>query len=112
MPSRYNNRTIFRNDHESYESLLEDRGVPFVRQYGTDRMTYPTMGEIASFSSMQHIWKVGDKFYKLAIQYYGEAQYWWVIALYNKAPTESSFQVGDMVDIPVPLEKVLRTVNG
>ncbi len=112
MPNRYDNRSIFRNDHESYENLLEERGVSFIRQYGTPRMSYPTIDDISSFSTAQHIWKVGDKFYKLAIQYYTDPQYWWVIALYNQAPTEASFRVGDLVEIPMPLERVLRTLKG
>lgn len=90
---------------------MEERQVPFIRQYGTDRMSYPTIPQIQTFSNVTHIWKVGDKFYKLAIKYYRDPQYWWIIALYNKTPTEAHIKIGEAISIPLPLEKVLRSMR-
>lgn len=111
MGSRYDNKTLFRNQSERYESVFEERGVSFVRQYGTSQMMIPSVRQRMGFSTVQHTWKVGDKFYKLAIQYYNSAQYWWVIALYNQTPTEAHLRTGDMLTIPLPLEQVLRTMR-
>jgi len=41
MGNRYNNKTIFRNQSESYESILEQRQVPYIRQYGTPQLESP-----------------------------------------------------------------------
>jgi len=111
MGNRYDNREIFQNNNETYDEILEERNVPFIRQYGTPQMSRPTAAQISSFSLINHIWVVGDRYYKLAIKYYGDAQYWWVIALYNGKPTEASIRVGDMITIPLPLERVLRSVR-
>ena len=40
-------------------------------------------------------------------EYYGEEQYWWIIAWYNLRPLETDFKPGDVVYIPTPLEDVL-----
>jgi len=111
MSSRYTNRIVFRNDQESYEEVFEKRQVPYIRQYGTPRLRVPTVGERMRFSEIRHVWKVGDRYYKLAIKYYKDSQYWWVIALYNKMPTEGHLRVGDVITIPLPLEEVLRTLG-
>jgi len=111
MGNRYDNKTLFRNQSERYESIFEDRGVEYVRQYGTSEMMVPTAKQRGALNNLTHIWKVGDKFYKLAIRYYNDPRHWWVIALYNQAPTESHFRTGDAVTIPLPLETVLRMIR-
>ena len=40
------------------------------------------------------MWKLGDRFYKLADQYYGDPTLWWIIAWYNRMPTESHAEGG------------------
>ena len=112
MPTgRYNNRLLFRNDNVTYETILEDRHVKFIRQYGTARIAAPTIAQRASLNSVSHIWKVGDRFWKLAIRFYNDPQYWWLIALYNQAPTESDLSVGNPIQIPLPLERALRIMR-
>jgi len=112
MGNRYDNKLIFKNEDESYESILEDRGIPYARYYGTTTMISPSPLQRSKLLRVRHIWKVGDKFYKLAIKHYDAAQYWWVIALYNQVPTESDLKVGDIVIIPLPLNEVLRVIRG
>jgi len=43
----------------------------------------------------------------LAAKHYGDPNLWWVLAWYNKKPTESHFSVGDTVYIPTPAEEVV-----
>jgi nucleoid-associated protein YgaU len=112
MGSRYNNKTIFRNENETYEEILDRRKVPYIRQFGTSTMVTPTVRQIRSFSKVQHIWKAGDRFWKLSTRYYDNPQYWWVIALFNKLPTEAHVRNGEILTIPLPLERVLRTIRG
>jgi len=93
-----------------YKEHFKKRGVPYIRQYDTPIMRYPTSKQRNSISAISHIWKTGDRFYKLAQFHYGDPQFWWVIAWYNKAPTEAHVEYGDNVLIPEDLEIFLSIV--
>jgi hypothetical protein len=108
MPTRYDRRRVLTNTNELYEKTLEERNVNFIRQYSTPEMSYPTVEEIKNLTRVRHIWKTGDRYFKLAIEYYNSAQYWWVIAMFNQKPTEADLSVGDLIYIPLPLQDILR----
>tara|TARA_R100000963_G_C4630259_1_gene95536 strand:+ start:280 stop:618 length:339 start_codon:yes stop_codon:yes gene_type:complete len=110
MGTRYDNRLVLTNDMEEYSKVFEQRGVKLIRHYNTGKLKYPTPKDIAQLQRVQHIWKVGDRFYKLAAQYYGIPTYWWVIAHYNKKPTEGDLSPGDVIYIPLPLPKILSYI--
>ena len=61
--------------------------------------------------SNKEIWTTGTKYFKLADQYYGDPQYWWVIAWYNLRPLDTDFNLGDIVIVPTPLEALLSGFN-
>jgi hypothetical protein len=107
MPSRYDTRRIFFNQEALYEEIFDERHVSGIRHYSSPRLGYPTRVQMYSLTKKGHIWSVGDRFYKLAIENYGSAQYWWVIALFNRRPTDADVKAGDNIIIPLPLEKVL-----
>ena len=107
MSSRYRNRKIITNHSEYYEEFFEDRDVSKIRQYSTPRLKHPTGKQRRSLTEIKKVWSVGDRFYKLAHQHYGDAKYWWVIAWYNQKPTEASVELGNVIRIPLPLEKVV-----
>jgi len=107
MTSRYDNRTIFRNEDEHYKEFFDQRRVLLIRHYNTPIVSYPSAQEVAAFSVVQHIWSVGDRYHKLAAMHYNSPKYWWLIAWYNKAPTEAHLNLGDLVYIPMPLGRVL-----
>tara|TARA_R100000808_G_scaffold20174_1_gene43686 strand:+ start:1275 stop:1613 length:339 start_codon:yes stop_codon:yes gene_type:complete len=111
MPVRYDNRRILLNRDELYEKFMDKRGVKAIRQWSTGRLHYPTLADMANITQSQHVWKAGDRYYKLAIKYYGSAQYWWVIALFNQKPTEADVKMGDLINIPLPLEAILRVYD-
>jgi len=110
--SRYSNKKIFKNQDDAYSQILEERQVPYIRHYATPTMSVPNVAQRAALTRLNHIWSVGDKFYKLAIKHYGTPEYWWVIALYNQTPTEASIRIGDVIIIPQPLDRVLRSLRG
>ena len=107
MSSRYNDRQKAYNTNEGYKQIFEDRGVSRIEQYRTGALLYPTSDQIRSLTLLTHVWTYGDRYYKLAYEAYGRASLWWVIAHFNKRPTESHVQYGDIIYIPQPLEKVL-----
>tara|TARA_R110000824_G_scaffold100061_1_gene237836 strand:+ start:299 stop:637 length:339 start_codon:yes stop_codon:yes gene_type:complete len=111
MPTRYDYRTIFFNQEPIYDTLFEERHVKGIRHYGTPRLKYPTAKEMQKLAKKGHVWAVGDRFYKLSIENYGSAQYWWIIAMFNQLPTDTDVQVGTLIQVPLPLEKALRMLS-
>jgi nucleoid-associated protein YgaU len=106
--SRYSGRKIFNNFSARYKEIFKKRNVARIRHYPTPNVTHLTPAQIASLEKMTHIWKQGDRYYKLAQKYYNNAELWWVIAWFNKKPTEAHVKLGDVVYIPVPLDRVLK----
>ena len=102
---RNRNRFVFSNNDELYESILRRKRITALRQYET--RIFPRLQSLRSIESVLHIWKTGDRYYKLANAYYGNPQLWWVIALYNQKPTEGHLRRGDAIRIPTSLNLVL-----
>ena len=108
MASRYDNRIVFKNENEHYKKFFKERSVLLIRHYNTPRISYPSQKQINNLSVVQHVWAVGDRYYKLASNYYKNPKHWWLIAWYNQAPTEGHLKIGDLVYIPMPLERALQ----
>ena len=106
--SRFDSREVKLNSQDMYKNVFDNRNVKKIDQYETGHLNYPTVEQIRELSSIQHIWSRGDHYYKLAHKYYGDPSYWWVIAQFNKKPTEDKLPFGSTVFIPVPLELVLE----
>jgi len=105
--SRYKNTPVKNNTSELYKKERQKRGIPGgLVQYTNKRRSSLTLEDVNSLSNAGHIWSTGDRLYKLADQYYNDPELWWIIAWYNNKPTEAHFNVGDLVQIPLPLERV------
>ena len=109
--SRYDRRLVASNAHPDYDELLEKRGVRVINQYRTTVMSYPTDEERESFQVLPYVWKVGDMYWKLAAKFYNDPKLWWVIAWYNKTPTEADINFGDQILIPTPLGRILQLLR-
>lgn len=105
--SRYQHRSIAVNNNELYKASFKKRGLKFIEQYRTARLSFPTEQQVATMNFEKHMWSMGDRFYKLAHQYYGDAGYWWVVAWFNKTPVEHLISAGDIIYIPLDLEEIL-----
>lgn len=106
--ARYTDRIVMVNDSKKYKETFERRGVRKINHYDTAQHTYPTADQIANLEQRGHTWKVGDRFYKIAYESYGDPTLWWVIAWFNKIPTEADVNFGDVIQIPFPLERVMQ----
>ena len=109
--SRYNRRKIYRTKNALYKKELKERGLNFFRYYETPKMKEATAQEISDLQLVPHSWGLGDHFYKLAHRYYGDAELWWIIARFNKRPTEGHVKNGDIINIPTPLSRI-REIYG
>ena len=110
--SRYDGRNIFRMSNDLYEKKLKDRKINHFRYFGTPRFIEVDKEDLEDVEEIGHTWSLGDRYYKLAHRHYGDASLWWVIAWYNSKPTESHLNLGDVVNIPVPLSAALRVLRG
>jgi len=91
---------------------MRERGVKRIRHYNTPRFNYPSPETVAeNITRIQHIWKSEDMYWKLAAEHYGDSNLWWVIAWFNKKPTESHVTPGEIIHIPAPLDTVLSYLS-
>ena len=108
MASRYGKRIVFTNRSELYENIREEKSVTNIKHFNTPSLRYPTVEQIASLATITHLWKTGDRYYKIAAKYYGDPTYWWVIAWFNQKPTEGHLRAGELLTIPLPLDRILN----
>ena len=111
MTSRYRNREIFENKEDVYEELLKKRGVKKINHFSSPHFKSLTREEYRELTVVTHTWSIGDRFYKLSYKYYGTTKYWWLIAKFNGIPTESHVELGDKIDIPLPLNKAIALLE-
>jgi len=105
--SRLMRRVVFRNRDHKYNDILQRKNIPYIVQMSTPYTRQLTLAS-SDILEASHIWKTGDRYYKLAEEYYGNSEYWWVIARYNQKPTEGHLKKGDVVFIPTPIERLLE----
>ena len=107
MPDRYQRRTRRVNEEDLYDNLFEDRGVKKIVQYTTPEFSKITSQMRGTLLREKYIWKIGDSYQKLAQAHYGDPRYWWILAWYNKKPTDALVKIGDTIRIPKPLDRIL-----
>jgi len=112
MPKRYNNFRILNNSNEYYRFLRKRRGgLKNIQHYETPILYHPNILQRANLETTLHIWSSGDRYYKLANDFYGNPEYWWVIAWYNGRPTEVDCRPGDALTIPLDIERILEVLG-
>jgi len=111
MTSRYVLQDEVLNSERMYKEHFRKRGVPYIRHYSTPELRHPTVEEVADMATLTHVWKQGDRYFKLAHYHYGDPKLWWVIAWLNQAPTEAHLEFGDEILIPLELEVFLETIQ-
>ena len=97
--------------NEMYANYLQERGTLQIDFIPFSAFKKITPQQKRSLSEYKHIWKSGDRYYKLAVEHYGNPSYWWVIAYYNNKPTEASVSLGDTIIIPKPLNILITLLS-
>ena len=106
--SRYNKRRPAINKNEQYENIFNKKGVKNIEQYRTLSKDVYEEEVYDSIEYINHTWKHGDMYWRLSSRYYGDPQYWWVIASFNKRPTEHLNKLGDILKIPTSLADAIQ----
>lgn len=106
--SRYKSTDIFKNTDEDYKKVFSSRfGKLGLVQRKSTNIKIPSEEDLSSINYTTETWGMGNRLYKLSYQYYGDSQYWWLIALFNGISTEAEINYGDSIKIPLPLDLVL-----
>ena len=109
--SRYDLRYKAFLSNPMYRDVFERRGIRWTEIYRTPRLQYPTRARLREIETIPHIWKMGDRYEKLAYYFYGDAELWWIIGWFNKRPAEFSNRVGDILHIPISLEDAMSALG-
>lgn len=97
-------------DNDLYFDMLEERGQKFFTIQKSK--TFENLKGERIPIGITHIWTQSDKLHKLAQKYYGTNEYWWVISMLNKKPTDAHFTIGDEVHIPSDPLMVVNMIEG
>jgi len=111
MTDRNEKREILINKSRLYKRKAKSKNLNFFRQYNSMKLNTLTPDDVAELTVIDHLWKSGDRYYKLAYKYYGSTDLWFLLAWFNKRPTDHHVTLGTPVRIPLPLEKVLYLYN-
>jgi len=104
-------RRIVYNDSEAVAIMLARRGKESVEHYGKIDINPIFLEDRAALNTKKHVFTIGDRLFKLAYKEYGDSQYWYLLAWWNKKPTDFHCKVGDVIYIPFPLQDVLYLWN-
>ena len=107
--SRYRRTEVIKNSDEDYKRVFSSRfGPTGLVQNQTAFIKMPTDSQLMNVTYSTETWGLGQRLYKLSFKYYGDSQYWWLIALFNGIGTEAELNDGALVKIPLPLDIVLN----
>ena len=109
MPNRYSSKNAIINNTQYYAPIR--RGKSSITHYGTPILSHPSVATRRKIKTQNYIWKYGDRLYKLADEYYNDSRYWWVIAWYNRKPTEAHVKTGEVISIPMPFYKIIAMLR-
>jgi len=111
MSERYENRKVRTNIGSMYKEFFKERKVKYINHYETPKIPFMNAADRSQITSIPHIWGLGDRFYKLADEFYDDPTFWWIISWYNQRPLESDVKIGSVIYIPTPLDDVLVFFN-
>ena len=109
--ARNNKDRILVNSSEYYKPLRKSRNLKLIQHFETPRLYHPTVEDRRNVITEAYLWSYGDRYYKLAHDYYSDSNLWWIIAWFNGYPTEAEIENGSIIEIPIDLEQVSRVLG-
>lgn len=108
--SRYKNSRLAVNKNDMYFDLFEERGVKKITQFRSFSFKKVPQEVLDSIQTDDYIWKYGDTYWSLASRYYADSKLWWIIAGYNRKPSEALLKIGDVIKIPLSVSEVMQVL--
>jgi len=90
--------------------MIKDRGAKKINHFRAPKFTVLSDELIASMDVEMEYWAIHTRYWKLASKYYGDSRLWWIIAYFNRKPTESHVKIGEMIFIPTQWEIVYNAI--
>ncbi len=66
---------------------------------------------LAGLTTFTHTWERGDRMDKLASKYFGDDEYWWIIALVNNIGYPLGIAPGTVLRVPTDITPVLELLD-
>jgi len=111
MSKRNKRRSMGTNTEQMYERVFKKKGVKSIIQYTTPVFRRPTQESLDSIRYQTYVWTAGDRFWRLADKFYGDREYWYIIARFNNKPTEAHVKTGDEILIPSDLGRAIEVLG-
>jgi hypothetical protein len=109
--NRYEKMQIVLNNLEFYKKQFDNRNVKFIRHFRPTTYLSLTDEFLATLEYIEEVWASDTKLYKLASKYYSDVTLWWVIGVANNKPTDTNWQIGDIVKIPVSPQLIISATG-
>ena len=109
MP-RHGLRNTISNKSRQYSKLFKRRGLKKITHYAAPKFYLLSDEQVQNIRVHAMTWKIGSRFYKLADEEYGNPNLWWVIAFYNRKPTDFHVKLGETIFIPQNWQLVYNAV--
>ncbi len=100
---KFRTKTIKKSDKESILDIRDSENIELYPNFIFSQRFLNTQVPVT-----EHVWKHGDKLYKLASTYYGDKSLFWIIGLFNNKPTDAHYSYGDVVYVPKNSELIYR----
>ena len=108
---RYDLRTTIEHDSEFYRKKRKDRGAEKrIVHFTAPKFELLTDDVFDQLTLEFEYWGVGSRFYKLADKHYGDPNLWWIIAFFNRKPTDFHVKIGETIAIPSEWEIIYNLV--
>jgi|TARA_R110002124_G_scaffold185931_4_gene353462 nucleoid-associated protein YgaU len=99
------------SNDERYDYLFENRDAKIVYMLAMAQMSALSDKDRKSLNTRRYTWRSGDQYWKVAQKFYGDERLWFIIAYFNKAPTDFHMQAGRDILVPVSPQLVLERLG-
>tara|TARA_B100000131_G_C17655360_1_gene425855 strand:- start:52 stop:387 length:336 start_codon:yes stop_codon:yes gene_type:complete len=111
MAKRNRLRSIATNNEDMYKKVFDKKGVKSIIQYATPVHKRPTDERLENVRYQSYVWSAGDRFWRLADRFYGDKNYWYLIARFNNKPTEAHIETGETIKIPLNVAEAVQVLG-
>ena len=111
--ARYNTTTpiAITSLDSKYEYLFKGRDMKVIYKAAMVQMDAMTDSERAAVDTKRYTWRSSDMYWRVAKRFYGDPRLWFVIAYYNKAPTEFHLDAGQDILVPISPRFILDKIG-